>query len=68
MRAFLVAVVMLSLTLPVSAQGMQGQGGRHHQSQDKGDAQKKPKVDENGYNSSISRMPDGKYDPWRTMR
>ena len=67
MRASLVAMMMLLLTVPASAQGMQG-GGKHHQSENKPDAEKKPKVDENGYKSSLSRMPDGKYDPWRTMR
>ena len=70
MRAFLVAMMMLMLTVPASAQGMPGGGGagKHHQSENKADAEKKPKVDENGYKSSLSKMPDGKYDPWRTMR
>jgi hypothetical protein len=65
MRALLVGVVMLSLVVPAAAQGM---GGKHHQSEAKSDTEKKPKADENGYKASLSRMPDGKYDPWRAMR
>lgn len=66
MRVFVAALAIVALTVPASAQGMSG--GKHHQSEQKTDDQKKPKVDETGYKASLSKMPDGKYDPWRALR
>jgi len=67
MRTLLVAVTIAALTLPAYSQGMRG-AKRHGQAQKT--EQKKPKVDEKGYNAALSRIPvpEKKYDPWQSKR
>ena len=69
-------------TIPAYGQGMPGGNGqgmpgasgqemsggkRHHGQEQKAEDQKK-KPDDKGYNSSLAKMPDRKYDPWQNIR
>jgi len=68
MRTFLVAVLVALLAAPACAQGMGG--SKRHRGQAVKTEEKKPKVDEKGYNAALSRIPPPakKYDPWDSKR
>ena len=53
-------------TIPACAQEMPT-GRMHHTHEQKAEDQKK-KPDDKGYNSSLTKMPDRKYDPWQNIR
>jgi hypothetical protein len=70
----LVAMVLSTALLAGTAyaQGMGGRAGKGHRSPDAqqqkaADQQKKKAVDD-AYRSALGRIPDAKYDPWKTAR
>lgn len=67
MRSFIVALIIVGLAVPAAAQGMPGGDKRHRGNAEKKE-QRKPKVDEKAYQSAIDKLPDQKFDPWRTVR
>jgi hypothetical protein len=67
MRSFMVALLMVGLAVPAAAQGMPGSDKRHRGNAEKSE-QRKPKVDEKAYQSALDKLPDQKFDPWRTVR
>jgi hypothetical protein len=66
MVRIIMAGLIVLVTMPAYAQGMSG-GKSHHQQEQKTEDQKK-KPDDKGYNSSLAKMPDRKYDPWQNIR
>ncbi len=72
MRALQLAMVALAVTLvtvPAVAQmpgGRAGMGG--HGADKPPDGPKKKSGDDKDYKAALDRLPDGKYDPWRTVR
>jgi hypothetical protein len=67
MRALLAALAIIALTGPAFAQAQpQAPNGKHGHEQ-KPDPERL-RVDDKGYKASLSKVPDGKYDPWRAMR
>ena len=68
MRTLLIAAITAGLIVPVGAQGMGG--SKRHRGQATKTETAKPKVDEKGYNASLSRNPTPakKYDPWDSKR
>jgi hypothetical protein len=60
------AGLIVLVTIPAYAQGMSGSRMPHPQEQKAEDQKKKP--DDKGYNSSLAKMPDRKYDPWQKIR
>ena len=69
MRAILVALMVVLLTLPAYAQ-RGGHGKRSAGSQPTSDEQKKKSAEqEKDYKAALGRIPDKKpVDPWATMR
>jgi hypothetical protein len=67
MVRIITAGFIVLVTIPAYAQGMSG-GKTHHQQEQKADDQKKKPPDDKGYNSSLAKMPDRKYDPWQNIR
>jgi hypothetical protein len=67
MRSFMVALLVAGLAVPAAAQGMPGSDKRHRGTVEKSE-QPKPKVDEKAYQSALDKLPDQKFDPWRTVR
>jgi hypothetical protein len=65
MLRIITALLIVLVTMPVCAQGISG-GKRHAREQKAEDPKKKP--DDKGYNSSLAKMPDKKYDPWQNVR
>ena len=66
MLRIITALLIVLVTMPVYAQGMSGGKGHHAHEQKVEDPKKKP--DDKGYNSSLAKMPDKKYDPWQNVR
>jgi hypothetical protein len=66
MLRIITAGLIVLVTMPAYAQGMSG-GKMHHAPEQKAEDQKK-KPDDKGYNSSLAKMPDRKYDPWQNVR
>jgi hypothetical protein len=66
MVRIITAGFIVLVTIPAYAQGMSG-GKMHRQQEQKAEDQKK-KPDDKGYNSSLAKMPDRKYDPWQNIR
>jgi len=66
MLRIITAGLIVLATMPAYAQGMSG-GKKHHASEQKAEDQKK-KPDDKGYNSSLAKIPDRKYDPWQKIR
>jgi len=64
-RIFAVAVTILSLVQPASAQGLGKKGGREPPP-----TENKPKIDEKAYKAALERIPEPKkkYDPWGIAR
>jgi hypothetical protein len=68
MRAILVTMMVVLLTLPAYAQ-RGGHGKRNAGSQPASDQQKKNAQQEKDYKAALGRIPDKKpVDPWATMR
>jgi hypothetical protein len=69
MRAFLVALMVVLLTLPAYAQ-KGGRGKRNTDSQPSSEEQKKRNAQqEKDYKAALDRIPNKKpVDPWATMR
>ena len=65
MLRIITALLVVLVSMPVYALGMSG-GKRHAHEQKAEDPKKKP--DDKGYNSSLAKMPDKKYDPWQNVR
>jgi hypothetical protein len=66
MLRIITAVLVVSMTIPAYAQGMSGEKKQHAADQNAQDQKKKP--DDKGYNSSLAKIPDRKYDPWQNIR
>jgi len=66
MRIFVVALAIVSLTLPLSPQAM-ARGNKQRGAEQK-TAEPKNKADEKGYKSALDRLPTQKYDPWGAVR
>ena len=66
MLRIMTAGFIVLVTIPAYAQGMSG-GKTHHGHEQKAEDQKK-KPDDKEYNSSLTKMPDRKYDPWQNIR
>ena len=66
MLRIITALLIVLVTMPAYAQGMSGGKTRHAHEQKAEDPKKKP--DDKGYNSSLAKMPDKKYDPWQNVR
>jgi len=66
MLRIITALLIVLVTMPAYAQGMSG-GKMHHSPEQKAEDSKK-KPDDKGYNSSLAKMPDKKYDPWQNVR
>jgi len=66
MVRIITAGLIVLVTIPAYAQGMSG-GKTHQPPEQKAEDQKK-KPDDKGYNSSLAKMPDRKYDPWQNIR
>jgi len=62
MRTLVIALAMVLLTLPASAQGKGGPPGEKKQTETK------PKVDDSAYKNALGNLPNKKYDPWKDMR
>jgi hypothetical protein len=67
MRSLVAALLIVGLAVPAAAQGMPGSDKRHRGIAEKSE-QRKPKVDEKAYQSALDKLPDQKFDPWRTLR
>jgi hypothetical protein len=67
MRALLVALMVALLTGPALAQMSMGRGGAAGD-QKPAEPPKTKSTDDKDYKAALSRMPEGKYDPWRTVR
>ena len=67
MRAFLIAAIVVGLAVPAMAQS-QGELREMKQKRDDAVAKKKKDETERAYQSSVSKMPDKPYDPWRNIR
>jgi hypothetical protein len=67
MRSLVAALLVAGLAVPAAAQGMPGSDKRHRGIAEKSE-QRKPKVDEKAYQSALDKLPDQKFDPWRTLR
>jgi hypothetical protein len=67
MRAVLVVAIIAALTASAHSQGMRGKG-RHAPAQKSEESKKKTSEKENAYRAAIESVPDGKYDPWQTVR
>jgi hypothetical protein len=65
MLRIITAGLIVLVTIPAYAQGMPG--GKHHSQEQKAEEPKK-KPDDKGYNSSLAKIPDRKYDPWQNIR
>jgi hypothetical protein len=63
----MLALLVVGLAVPAAAQGMPGRDKRHRGSVEKSE-QRKPKVDEKAYQSALDKLPDQKFDPWRSLR
>ena len=68
MRALLVAVLVALLTVPAFAQVSAGKGMAGGGSQKPAEPPKSKPADDKEYNAALSRIPEGKYDPWRAVR
>ena len=66
MLRIITALLIVLVTIPAFAQGMGGGKTHHAHEQKVEDPKKKP--DDKGYNSSLAKMPDKKYDPWQNVR
>jgi hypothetical protein len=68
MRAFLVGLTVLSLTLAAAAQ--ESQRGQHRRGSDEAQTSqsKTPKADEGAYNAALKQVPNQPFDPWQKMR
>jgi hypothetical protein len=69
MRALLVALMVALLTVPAFAQvsATAGKGFGMGAPEKPAEPKKKPS-DDKDYNAALSRIPEGKYDPWRSVR
>jgi hypothetical protein len=67
MRAFLIAAIAAGLAVPAFAQD-QKQLREMQQKRQEMLAKKKKEETERAYQSSVSKMPDKPYDPWRNIR
>jgi len=67
MRTLIVALTTALLTVPAYSQDASG-GKRHHAAEQKSEQQTKTKANDKEYRSSLDRLPNQKYDPWRTAR
>jgi hypothetical protein len=72
MRAFLAALLIVSLACPAFAQGHggRGKGGGRHGRDDAGAADRKKKSDavDKAYKASLDRIPNQTFDPWGGVR
>jgi hypothetical protein len=66
MSRIITALLIVLVTMPAYAQGMSG-GKMHHAREQNGEEPKK-KPDDKGYDSSLAKMPNKKYDPWQSVR
>ena len=67
MRTFLVALLIALLTVPASAQKMRGKQ-RNAGTQQSEEQKRKNAAAEKAYKSSLDKIPEQKYDPWKTTR
>ena len=66
------------LSAPAHAQGLpsgadatpgsKGSGGKHRNGAGAKAPEQKPKVDDKAYRAAIDRLPDQKFDPWKSAR
>ena len=70
MRAFLAALMIVSMTAAASAQAIQGIVDRGKKGTESAGPQEAPKkrANEKDYKSSLDRLPDKKFDPWGSVR
>jgi len=70
MRIILVALMIALLAIPAHAQRARGAGNPQSAAQQQQSAEKKRKAaeDDRAAKAAIERLPDKKFDPWRTMR
>ncbi len=70
MRIVLIFLVSVALAVPAAAQGMGGRGGRGKPPRTEQGVEKKKKsaAEEKAYRSAIEKLPEKKFDPWRTAR
>jgi hypothetical protein len=66
MLRIITAGFIVLVTIPAYAQGMSG--GKTHHTHDQKAEEPKKKPDDKGYNSSLAKIPDRKYDPWQNIR
>jgi hypothetical protein len=66
MRTFVVALTLLLLALPASAQV--GTKPGKLQNGDQKQTDDRPKIDDKAYRNSLGNLPNKKYDPWKDMR
>jgi hypothetical protein len=64
MRVFLVAAIAAGLTVPAVAQPLPKE---HYERQERLKKKQKDEADR-AYQSSVNKMPDKPYDPWRNVR
>jgi hypothetical protein len=65
MQAMMAMAIVALLTVPSYSQEMSG--GKRHGREQKG-TQPSKKPDDKAYNAALSRIPNQRYDPWRTAR
>jgi hypothetical protein len=65
MRISLILLTIVALATPALAQGMRG--GRHQKTEQKAD-NSMPRANDKDYKAALDRMPEQKYDAWRTVR
>jgi hypothetical protein len=69
MRAFLAALMIVSMTAAASAQATQGIVDRGKRATESGPQEApKKRANEKDYKSSLDRLPDKKFDPWGSVR
>ncbi len=71
MRIVLVLLAIVALALPAQAQRMGGHGGRgkaQPEAAQSVEKKKKAATEEKAYRSAIEKLPEKKYDPWRSAR
>ena len=65
MRILVILLTIAALATPAFAQGMRG--AKHQKTEQKAD-DSKIKANDKDYKSALDRLPEKKYDAWRTVR
>jgi hypothetical protein len=68
MRVILIALVIVLLAIPAHAQRARGKPQSAAGQQQSAEKKRKAAEEDKAAKAAIERLPDKKFDPWRTMR